>query len=260
MQVGAAGGGGSGGGGGGWSWEGLTGWTRRHREGWRPHPTEWVESAGQAAEDLRQWASWETFQGWQERHWRSFEERQRQRLASLTEEQRQAWAAWEERQRARLGELAQEGEQLLKRELGAFEEWQRRYYEAQHPQEAAQRRPACRQFRLSYLMLPLLLNFRESLGHFGKRTKVARADWGGVPGRLMFCCCSWCLHALFWLQLVACCWLLLPTADGAGGDMREAAYPLGRLWSGCKPCPIYFRPPAAAHCLLPADGAGGRDA
>jgi hypothetical protein len=153
----------------------MADWSQRQWESWRPHPQQWVESAGQSADDWQQWASWDTFHAWQERHWAAFEERQRQRLAALTEEQRQAWAAWEERQRKRLGELTEEGEQLVKRELGAFEEWQRRYFEQHHPEGAAHQRPASRQFRLSYLMLPLLPNFRESIGHFGKRTKVLEA-------------------------------------------------------------------------------------
>ena len=167
---------------GGWSWEGAKGWAHAEWEDWRQRPQQWLEGAEQAAEEWRERLSWEGFQAWQERHWQAFEERQRRRLAAMTEEQREWWRAWEERQRQRLGELTEEGEAVVRREVGAFEERQQRYWAAHHP-EAQQAQqggtPTCPSCRLSFLMLPLLPNIRESMERFGRRTKVCEGGgWG----------------------------------------------------------------------------------
>jgi hypothetical protein len=135
---------------------------------------QWLSAAGEAAAGWQQALSWEGFEEWQERHWRAFEERQRRRLAELTDEQRERWLAWEERQRQRLGELSEEGQQVVRREIEAFERWQQQYWAQYRPSEAtaAAAQPTCPNCRLSFLMLPLLPNIRESFGRFGSRTKV----------------------------------------------------------------------------------------
>lgn len=108
-------------------WDRASAWAQQQWEEWREAPQQWAESARAAAHDWRQALSWQEgrqrFEGWQERHWRVFEERQKARLAAATEEQRARWRAWEERKRARLGELSEEGQQLVRREIGAFERW-----------------------------------------------------------------------------------------------------------------------------------------
>lgn len=160
-----------------WNWEGAKARAGSLWEDWKQAPHQWAEAARQTGEGWRQRFSWQAVEEWQERHWRAFEERQRARLAALNEEQRQLWEEW-----------SQEGGKLLRREVGAFEEWQRRYWEQHHPEAEAQHKPTCTSCRLSYLMLPLLPNFRESLSHFGKRTKVPPAgclpvSWPGQAGQ-----------------------------------------------------------------------------
>lgn len=157
-------------GGAGWSWEGAKAWGRERWGAWRVLPHEWWGSTQQAAEDLQQRLSWESFEAWQERHWAAFEERQRARLASLTDEQRAKW-------RHRLDE----GEELVKREIGAFERWQQDWWARHHKEEVGaaagahggRGKPTCPQCTLTYLFLPLLPHIGDSVSQCGLRLKVA---------------------------------------------------------------------------------------
>lgn len=164
--------------GGGWSWEGAKAWSQRQWDEWRQAPGQWAESAQQTAVGWWEHASLqavgEAVEEWQERHWKAFEERQKARLAALAEKERQHWKAWEERQIKRLEELKEEGSQVVRKEVEAFEECQRRWWETHHPEEArpAHKAPASQQFRLSFLMLPLLPHIGETVRQFGLRTKV----------------------------------------------------------------------------------------
>lgn len=165
-----------------WSWEGLKGAASQGWEQWKEQPRRWADAAGSAGQEwhaaarragreVRGWFSWQTLEGWQERHWASFEARQRAQLEALTEEQRQRWE-----------ELQREGGEMWRREIAAFEQWQQRVYAAQHPEVKAQAQPTCPNFRLSFLMLPLLPNIGEALRQFGLRMKAGRAA-GRAQGR-----------------------------------------------------------------------------
>jgi hypothetical protein len=163
---------------GGWSWQGTKNWAQDKWEDWRQRPQQWASAARQSTEDLQQrwsWSkveewqqqfSWQRVEDWQERHWRAFQERQRRRLESLTEEQRQRWE-----------KLTADGGQLVREEVEAFERWQQRVWGPQNPEGAAGAPATCPQCRLSFLMLPLLPNIRESFDRFSRRTKVV-SSWG----------------------------------------------------------------------------------
>lgn len=185
--------------GGGWSWGGgwdaAADWGRRtwaagerRWDEWRQRPGAWLHSAEASADEWRQRAgerlSWKSVEDWQERHWAAFQERQRARLAALTEEERQLWAR-------RLSE----GEELMHRELQAFEAWQQRWWAAHHPEERAHRAPASPQFRLTYLFLPLLPHFAESASQFGCRTKASRCAPLGLAAPLLPLACAGLVRA-----------------------------------------------------------------
>lgn len=173
VQAGSGGGSGgasTSGSGDGWSWEGFKEEAARKWDDWQQLPGQWGEQSKQAAQDLGQKFSWQTVEDWQERHWLAFEERQRARLAALTEEQRQRWE-----------ELEKEGKELWQKEKGAWEEWQQRWWERNHPEDLKAKKAAskpCKQCTLTYLMLPLLPDFKENIRTFGRRTKVP-----GLGGR-----------------------------------------------------------------------------
>lgn len=128
-------------GGGGWSigagWDGARRWGERQWEEWRGQPAQWWESTKQtagewqeqpgrwweaskeAAEEWRQRLSWQGLQEWQQRHWESFEARQKAWVEARKEQQQAKWEEWEERQRLHIAR----GQQRVRREIAAFEEW-----------------------------------------------------------------------------------------------------------------------------------------